>query len=100
MALSCDRMDAPKARDDMVAGTAHPQVPGIGRLLRLGRIPAGVLGGAFLLLWCTGYPAARVGLDHASPFTLLMLRFGSAGVIYALLAQLGGVWPRGRAALH
>jgi drug/metabolite transporter (DMT)-like permease len=92
-------MDARTARDDL-ASTAHPQGQGIGRLLRLGRIPAGVLGGAFLLLWCTGYPAARVGLDHSSPFTLLMLRFGSAGVIYALLAQLAGVWPRGRAALH
>jgi drug/metabolite transporter (DMT)-like permease len=59
-----------------------------------------VLGAAFLLLWCTGYPAARIALDHSAPFTLLTLRFGSAGVIYALLAQGAGVWPRGRAALH
>ncbi|HKD53424.1 MAG TPA: EamA family transporter [Steroidobacteraceae bacterium] len=64
-------------------------------------VPAGVLGGAFVLLWCTGYPAARIALDHTAPFPLLVLRFGSAGVIYAALASLAGVtWPRGRAALH
>jgi drug/metabolite transporter (DMT)-like permease len=82
--------------------TRAPQAPGafLRRLPTLGSIPAGVLGGAFLLLWCTGYPAARVGLDHSAPFTLLLLRFGSAGVIYALLAQAAGVWPRGRALLH
>jgi drug/metabolite transporter (DMT)-like permease len=64
-------------------------------------IPAGVLGSAFVLLWCTGYPAARIALDHTAPFTLLVLRFGIAGAIYAVLAYLRGVtWPRGRAALH
>ncbi|HYM28337.1 MAG TPA: EamA family transporter, partial [Steroidobacteraceae bacterium] len=64
------------------------------------RVPAGMLGGAFLLLWCTGYPAARIALDYAAPFTVLTLRFGIAGLIYAALAQQAGVWPRGRALLH
>lgn len=64
-------------------------------------IPVGVLGAGFVLLWCTGYPAARIALDHTAPFTLLVLRFGSAALIYAALAYLGGVaWPRGRVALH
>jgi drug/metabolite transporter (DMT)-like permease len=68
---------------------------------RLAAIPAGVLGIAFVILWSTGYPAARLALDHSAPFTLLVLRFGAAGLIFAALAGLGGVaWPRGRAALH
>jgi len=65
------------------------------------RVPAGVLGAAFVLLWSTGYPAARIALDHAAPFSVLVLRFGCAGLIYAALACISGAaWPRGRAALH
>jgi len=65
------------------------------------RLPAGVLGAAFVLLWSTGYPAARVALDHAAPFTVLVLRFACAGLIYAALAVVRrAAWPRGRAALH
>jgi drug/metabolite transporter (DMT)-like permease len=65
------------------------------------RVPTGLLGVAFVLLWSTGYPAARIALDHTGPFTLLMLRFGGAGLIFAALAGLSRVaWPRGRAALH
>jgi drug/metabolite transporter (DMT)-like permease len=64
-------------------------------------LPAGVLGMAFVLLWSSGYPAARLALDHSAPFTLLVLRFGGAGLIFSALARLGGAaWPRGREALH
>jgi drug/metabolite transporter (DMT)-like permease/RimJ/RimL family protein N-acetyltransferase len=64
-------------------------------------VPAGLLGAAFVLLWSSGYPAARIALDHSGPFTLLVLRFGGAGLIFAALAGLYRVaWPRGRAALH
>jgi drug/metabolite transporter (DMT)-like permease len=67
----------------------------------LTRVPAAALGAAFVLLWSTGYPAARTALDHFAPFTLLAARFGGAGLIYAALALLSGAaWPRGRAALH
>jgi drug/metabolite transporter (DMT)-like permease len=65
------------------------------------RLPAGVLGVAFVALWSTGYPAARIALDHSGPFTFLVLRFTGAGLIFAALAWLGGAaWPRGRAAVH
>jgi drug/metabolite transporter (DMT)-like permease/GNAT superfamily N-acetyltransferase len=65
------------------------------------RVPTGVLSVAFVLFWSTGYPAARIALDHSGPFTLLVLRFGFAGLIFAAIAGLSGVaWPRGRAALH
>jgi drug/metabolite transporter (DMT)-like permease/GNAT superfamily N-acetyltransferase len=82
--------------------------PGVARLTSSvavrelgGSVPAGLLGVAFVLLWSTGYPAARIALDHSGPFTLLMLRFGGAGLIFAALAGLSRVaWPRGRAALH
>jgi drug/metabolite transporter (DMT)-like permease len=72
----------------------------LGRALRPGSVPVGVLSAAFLVLWCTGYPAARIALDHAAPFTIITLRFGIAGLIYAALAQAAGVWPRGRELLH
>src|ERR1700751_3952885 len=62
---------------------------------------AGLLGAAFVVLWSTGYPAARIGLDHSGPFTLLVLRFGGAGLIFATIAGISRVaWPRGRTALH
>ena len=65
------------------------------------RVPAGLLGIAFVLLWSSGYPAARIALDHSGPFTLLILRFGGAGLVFAALAGFSGAaWPRGRAALH
>jgi drug/metabolite transporter (DMT)-like permease len=64
-------------------------------------LPTGLLGTAFVLLWSTGYPAARVALDHSGPFTILVLRFAAAGLIFSALAFFGGAaWPRGRAALH
>ena len=76
-------------------------LPAVAIRLDLRHLPAGALGAAFVLLWSTGYPAARLALDHAAPFTVLVLRFGCAGLIYAALARWSGAsWPRGRAALH
>jgi drug/metabolite transporter (DMT)-like permease len=64
-------------------------------------LPTATLGGLFVLLWCTGYPAAKFGLQHAAPLTLLVLRFGIAALLLAGLALSARVpWPRGRAALH
>ena len=89
----------------LVKETIHQQssvAPGssTGRRLR-GRVPADLLGIAFVLLWSSGYPAARIALDHSAPFTLLVLRFGGAGLIFSAIAGLSrAAWPRGRAALH
>jgi drug/metabolite transporter (DMT)-like permease len=59
-----------------------------------------LLGSVFVVLWSTGYPAARIALDHAGPFTVLVLRFGGAGLIFAALAWVTRTsWPRGRAML-
>ena len=58
------------------------------------------LGGAFVLLWCTGYPVGKIALAHAAPFTLLVARFGLAGLIYLALALIARVpWPHGRDAI-
>src|SRR5207302_9137059 len=65
------------------------------------RVPAGLLGVAFVILWSTGFPAARIALDQGAPFTLLVLRFGGAGLVFALLTQLSAAaGARPRAALH
>jgi drug/metabolite transporter (DMT)-like permease len=67
----------------------------------LRRAPASVLGTLFVVLWCTGYPSAKIALGHSAPFTVLTLRFGGAALIYVALTLIARVpWPRGRAALH
>jgi drug/metabolite transporter (DMT)-like permease len=60
------------------------------------------LGTSFVLLWCTGYPAGKIALDHAPPFTLLTLRFGAAALIYILLFFLFAkqAWPSWRESRH
>jgi drug/metabolite transporter (DMT)-like permease len=65
------------------------------------RRPDALLGTVFVVLWSTGYPAARIALDHGAPFTLLVVRFGGAALIFAALGYMTrAAWPRGRAALH
>ena len=39
----------------------------------------------FLFLWSAGYPVAKVGLRHAEPMTLLVLRLGIVFVVMAIL---------------
>jgi drug/metabolite transporter (DMT)-like permease/RimJ/RimL family protein N-acetyltransferase len=94
-------MGQPLVKQTLHRQAAVPQSnSAAGRVLG-GGISAGLLGAAFVLLWSSGYPAARIALDHSGPFTLLELRFGGAGLIFAAIAAIGGVrWPRGRAALH
>lgn len=53
----------------------------------------------FLLLWSVGFPIAKIGVQHAGPFTLLALRYGIAVlVLLPLLPILKPQFPKGRAA--
>lgn len=57
------------------------------------------MAGAFVLLWCTGYPAGKIAVQHGGPFTILLLRFAIAGALFALFALLARVrWPGAAAA--
>ncbi|MBV8538181.1 MAG: DMT family transporter [Alphaproteobacteria bacterium] len=50
----------------------------------------------FVVLWSTGFVAAKTGLAYAEPFTFLFTRF--AIVVAAMLAAslvVGAAWPRG-----
>lgn len=55
----------------------------------------------FVLLWSTGFIAAKVGLQYAPPFTFLRDRFVLVALLMTLVAYLFRVrWPRGRAIAH
>jgi drug/metabolite transporter (DMT)-like permease len=47
------------------------------------------LAGAFVVLWCSGYPAGKIAIQHGGPFTLLLWRFAAAAAIFGLLALVG-----------
>ncbi len=61
----------------------------------------------FVLLWSGGAIFARLGLDHASPFAFLVLRFALAFAALLLIACFSGVrlpepdlrWPTAKAGL-
>ena len=59
-----------------------------------------VLGVAFVVVWCTGYIAGKLMLDHAAPFTALIWRFGLAGLVFAVFALVAGARGGGRDVLH
>ena len=46
-----------------------------------------LMAAAFVLLWCTGYPAGKIAVQHAAPFTILLLRFSIAGAVFGGLAM-------------
>jgi len=48
-----------------------------------------LLAGAFVVLWCSGYPAGKIAIQHGGPFTLLAWRFALAAAIFGLLALAG-----------
>lgn len=53
----------------------------------------------FLLLWSAGFAIAKIGVQHAGPFTLLALRYSIAVlVLLPLIPILKPQFPKGRAA--
>jgi drug/metabolite transporter (DMT)-like permease len=53
---------------------------------------------AFVLLWCSGYPAGKIAVQHGAPFTILLLRFALAASIFGGFALFARVrWPGARA---
>jgi drug/metabolite transporter (DMT)-like permease len=61
-----------------------------------------ILTTSFVVLWCTGYPAGKICLDHAAPFTLLVMRFSAATLLYVVLyfASERKSWPSWRESRH
>ncbi len=56
---------------------------------------------AFVLLWCSGYPAAKLAVQHGGPFTLLLWRFLLAAIVFAATAAFARAgWPGWRALGH
>jgi drug/metabolite transporter (DMT)-like permease len=57
----------------------------------------GALPGFFVLLWSTGFIAAKFGLPYAPPLTFLLLRFaGVLSILLPLVLWLRAPWPYGK----
>ena len=60
-----------------------------------------VLPAAFIVVWSSGYLASKVAIAHAGPITVLVLRFGIAALVFALLAMAARAsWPSARTLAH
>ncbi|PZU88911.1 MAG: EamA family transporter [Shinella sp.] len=54
----------------------------------------------FVLLWSTGWVAAKYATLFADPLTFLALRYAVAAVLFYLVCRVTGVsWPKGRMAI-
>jgi drug/metabolite transporter (DMT)-like permease len=54
----------------------------------------------FVVIWSTGWIAAKYAAPHADPLTFLALRFALAALVVALMAQaLRAPWPKDRRAM-
>jgi len=52
----------------------------------------------FVLIWSTGFVAARLAMPHSPPFSFMTVRFAlSALCFFAWIALAGAAWPLGRA---
>ena len=49
----------------------------------------------FVLIWSTGFVAAKYGLPYAEPFTLLTYRNGLTLIVLFILMQANkSIWPK------
>jgi len=54
----------------------------------------------FVLLWSTGWVAAKFGGIYSDPLTFLSVRYATAAVLFALFCRIAGVrWPKDRATI-
>lgn len=52
----------------------------------------------FVLLWSTGWVSAKYATFFADPLTFLVVRYGTAVVLFYIVCRIGGVsWPKDRA---
>jgi drug/metabolite transporter (DMT)-like permease len=78
---------------------SHYRAVGVGISKTVSCVAAlpGVLPGFFVLLWSTGFIAAKFGLPYAPPLTFLLLRFaGVLAVLLPLVLWLRAPWPNGK----
>jgi len=62
---------------------------------------AGAFPALFVVLWSTGFIAAKYGLPYAPPLAFLLVRFVLVAVLMAVVAVLtGATWPSRRETLH
>lgn len=55
----------------------------------------------FIVLWSSGYLAAKLALPHAGAFTVLTLRFGATALVFAAMIVIGRVrFPDRRSLFH
>ncbi|MEO7324190.1 MAG: EamA family transporter [Dokdonella sp.] len=72
------------------------------RMQSLPRLARGrAMAAIFVVLWCTGYPAGKFAVLHGAPFTILLLRFVLAALMFGALAWIArAAWPGWHALAH
>ena len=62
---------------------------------------AGLFPALFVLMWSTGFIAAKYGLPYAPPLTFLLLRFAFVAALMTIVALgMRARWPTGREVVH
>ena len=81
---------------DRPASRASVTGPAVARPAFAGLFPA-----LFVLMWSTGFIAAKYGLPYAPPLTFLLLRFALVAVLMTIAAlAVQAAWPTRREVVH